>query len=765
MTNSTCRLAMSSEDSGDVLHPTPERINFYRLTTLLVAGGTEIMRQEFDRIHPPRTLMSALAGVQPTIKKAARLTKVQMDQLYPPPTGKPVQSRDFDITLLFALFRCMCGLTPPPTGWDALPADDKETLESDLARLKFYRNKLYAHVEGGRMEVGEGEFHQLWGTISRVLQRMVGRNDPSKMFAWRGHINKLKAEPLQSPEVLDILVGQLNDCHAAEMEEIRQLNRSVSNLSQAFSASLETLQDTVLQMTPKENAGSDGRTSVSGQQIGMAQNWTINNFIINVCGPAANPGTLAGVPFHGVPHTVPGLTPAVAQSNSGTAAFHSPDGSSGSSSSNFPMFEESSRAVRAQHSQSYPSLPQNRNGHDDYPFGSGSPGNPDDNDAINMRCSTPVDRNTPSRSSLPYRPQISRSGEWSGARAGTSQPLPYDPLNSPSVQSRWSSNADSSRSFVERSKSLASHWSKEDSNPDHSRSVGLKGGSYFDRYDRPDNSSSRLTPATSSNSFASHWSKEDSNPDHSRSVGPKGGSYYDRYDRPDNSSSRLTPATSSNSLTSHWSKEDSNPDHSRSVGLKGGSYFDRYDRPDNSSSRLTPATSSNSLASHWSKEDSDPDHSRSVGLKGGSYYDRYDRPDNSSSRLTPATSSNSLASHWSKEDSNPDHSRSVGPKGGLYYDHYDRLDSSSPSLTASTSSNSFLPHWPQREQFSRSADIKSPSGEVASPQPNRMQGRMSEAGNEEDEDFLELKSPENSEGKSRLLTLHYRAQFLEARLA
>ena len=420
MTNSTCRLTMSSGDSGDVLHPTPERINFYRLTTLLVVGGTEIMRQEFDRIHPPRMLKAALAKVQSTIKKAARLTKPQMDRLYPPPNGKPVQSRDFDITLLFALLRCMCGLTPPPTGWDVLPADTDESLGADLARLKFYRNKLYAHVEGGRMKVGVDEFHQLWGTISRVLQRMVGRNDPSKMFAWRGHINKLKAEPLQSPEVLDILVGQLNDCHAAEMEEIRQLNRSVSNLSQAFSASLETLQDTVLQMTPKENAGSDG-TSVSAQQIGMAQSLTINNLNINLYGPAANPGTLAGVPFHGVPHTVPGLPPAVAQSNSGAAAFHSPDSSGGSApSSHSPMFEESPRAVRAQHSRSYPSLPQNRNGHDDFPFGPESPGSTGDNDVINMRCSTPVGPSTP-RSSLPHQPQISRSGERFGARGGTSQ--------------------------------------------------------------------------------------------------------------------------------------------------------------------------------------------------------------------------------------------------------------------------------------------------------------------------------------------------------
>ena len=210
---------MASSDGCDVLQGSPERVNFYRLTTLLIAGGTEILRQVLDRIHPPRTLATVLATVNSTIKRRARLSSAQMDLLYPP-TGDPVSSRSFDITLLFSLLRHICNLTAPAKGWDEMPDDTDNTLEADLARIKNYRNAVYAHVDG-RMEVGSDEFVVLWQNIRGALLRIVGgKLDVHKMIHWMEQINGLRDESMDPADHLQPLIQVLEAWHKAEHEEM-----------------------------------------------------------------------------------------------------------------------------------------------------------------------------------------------------------------------------------------------------------------------------------------------------------------------------------------------------------------------------------------------------------------------------------------------------------------------------------------------------------------------------------------------------------------
>ena len=45
------------------------------------------------------------------------------------------------------LLRKLCGLAAPVTGWDALPAATDVSLESEIARIKYFRNAVYAHAE------------------------------------------------------------------------------------------------------------------------------------------------------------------------------------------------------------------------------------------------------------------------------------------------------------------------------------------------------------------------------------------------------------------------------------------------------------------------------------------------------------------------------------------------------------------------------------------------------------------------------------------
>ena len=185
-------------DASNVLQTTPGKRNFQRLTRLLIAGGTCILREVFDSIRPPSTLSVALVDPLVTaLLNGARLTTPQRDCLYPAP-GRYGKSTDFDITLLFCLLRRICGLPSPPLGWNELPAAADQTRSDDLARVKFYRNTVYGHVSEA-MEISDDQFNILWVEISEALIRLANSISGEKELEWQEAIVKLQNDPL-TPE-------------------------------------------------------------------------------------------------------------------------------------------------------------------------------------------------------------------------------------------------------------------------------------------------------------------------------------------------------------------------------------------------------------------------------------------------------------------------------------------------------------------------------------------------------------------------------------
>ena len=105
------------------------------------------------------------------------------------------KSTDFDITLLFRLLRTICGLTSPVTGWDVLPASTDDSLEADLARIKYYRNSIYGHVNEN-IEISDDEFLVYWREISEALARVAGQISPAKAKEWQNAIDTFLKDPL-----------------------------------------------------------------------------------------------------------------------------------------------------------------------------------------------------------------------------------------------------------------------------------------------------------------------------------------------------------------------------------------------------------------------------------------------------------------------------------------------------------------------------------------------------------------------------------------
>ena len=121
----------------ETLRSTKEKANFQRLTRLLMYGGIQLLRENFDSCHPPADLPLKLAD--PAIQAKLRTAKLLPPEwriLYPSP-GVFGKSSDFDITLTFRLLRTICGLTAPSTGWNSLPANTDRNIEADLVRIKF----------------------------------------------------------------------------------------------------------------------------------------------------------------------------------------------------------------------------------------------------------------------------------------------------------------------------------------------------------------------------------------------------------------------------------------------------------------------------------------------------------------------------------------------------------------------------------------------------------------------------------------------------
>ena len=153
---------------------TKESTNYARLCRLLVDVGTQALRDKLNAIHSPANLRAFLAGNMTTLQllRARRvINPTQWGKLFPANISS-VSSASFDITLLMVLFRNICGLVAPASGWDALPTASDVSLEADIARLKYFRNTVFAHAE--HASVDDETFSSHWKDIREILVRLGG---------------------------------------------------------------------------------------------------------------------------------------------------------------------------------------------------------------------------------------------------------------------------------------------------------------------------------------------------------------------------------------------------------------------------------------------------------------------------------------------------------------------------------------------------------------------------------------------------------------
>ena len=234
------------------LASSPEKTNGNKLSRLLIDGGTTVLRNIFDHYHPPTTLASDLNSNYSILNNLLRrrvLNGQQWDKLFPSGGGLP-DSNTFDITLLFLLLTNICGLSPPLTGWHTKPSPGDNSLEANLARVKFFRNELYGHVTSTAFDTAI--FSSLWQDISAALLSL-GLD--------QAEIDRLKAERGGEQHYIDALIKwaeseediktQLKDIQQSQtkiqtiVEEVRQTQQEQNEMQKEHQRTLKSTQKAV----------------------------------------------------------------------------------------------------------------------------------------------------------------------------------------------------------------------------------------------------------------------------------------------------------------------------------------------------------------------------------------------------------------------------------------------------------------------------------------------------------------------------------------
>ena len=220
-----------------------EKANFTRLSRLLVDKGTEALRATLDAIHSRGNLPAVLnANKLSLLKLKPRIiNNIQWDLLFPP-SGSPPDSKKFDVTLLMVLFRNICGLPPPATGWNTMPPSADNSIQANVTRIKLFRNEVYAHATS--TQVDNATFENLW---QRVSQTLVDLNIPQV------EIDDLKGTPLGPEE--EIYVNSLKEWYLNEedcknmLDEIQSDVKSIKRKLDETDLQQQNDRDTLANLT------------------------------------------------------------------------------------------------------------------------------------------------------------------------------------------------------------------------------------------------------------------------------------------------------------------------------------------------------------------------------------------------------------------------------------------------------------------------------------------------------------------------------------
>ena len=239
-----------------------EKTNGAKLSRLLIDGGTIALKKTFDSYHPPDCLVQDLNtnySILENLFSEKVLNGHQWGKLFPP-SGVAPDSKTFDISLLFLLLTTICDLRAPRySGWDNKPNPRNKSTAANIARVKFYRNKLSHKTTTG---VDTGEFYSLWDEISAPLLAL-GLN--------KEEIARLKGEKSGEENYLQALRDWC-DSDEKVKSQLKNINKGVEKIQKTSDEVQQTL--TEMQLTNSEVRQTQLGDQKTLQEIKQSQSQT-----------------------------------------------------------------------------------------------------------------------------------------------------------------------------------------------------------------------------------------------------------------------------------------------------------------------------------------------------------------------------------------------------------------------------------------------------------------------------------------------------------
>ena len=279
--------------------------NFLRVCQLLMDQGVKVMRNEFDNIHPPQTMDNVLQIYKSKLKKLSKkeLTDAMWSVLYPG-VNRYGNSRDFDLKLLYVLFRNICNLNPPVVdaasekrSWDEDPLQNDISLEADIVRLRLLRNRIYAHTT--RVPMSSEDFDITWSDIAQVLIR---RGRPPIQIK----IDALRSTPFTKVE--EFFSMQLQDWYLQDWDVKNELGslshnsdksqdevKSIGNTTSSHTGKLEDTYCEVMSVGDTVGTLTDSLTDAHHQVQGIGN--ALNTIASKLSDFLKNVADIAGTPF------------------------------------------------------------------------------------------------------------------------------------------------------------------------------------------------------------------------------------------------------------------------------------------------------------------------------------------------------------------------------------------------------------------------------------------------------------------------------------
>ena len=133
-----------------------------------------------------------------------------------PSTGDPPYSNTFDFTLLHSLIRELCDLHSLVTGWHKMPAEDDDSIQANITRIKCFGNELCHSLSTG---IPSGEFEIKWNKISSSLEAI-------EVEVYRRKIRVLKDDPIDH-DTREAVEEQIEYWQRLEEQERDQVTNEV----------------------------------------------------------------------------------------------------------------------------------------------------------------------------------------------------------------------------------------------------------------------------------------------------------------------------------------------------------------------------------------------------------------------------------------------------------------------------------------------------------------------------------------------------------